>query len=75
MKFKIVIDYSVNLEEKVIPLEKKIEYEYYKIIKDKEEKKEEILCDIVNFENNKIVIEGSRMKSIKIKDCWRSKKK
>lgn len=74
MKFKIVIDYSVKSEEKVIPLEKKIEYEYYKKIKDKEEKKEEILCDIVNFENNKIVIEGSRVKSIKIKDCWRSKK-
>ena len=74
MEFKIVIDYSVNSEEKVIPLEKKIEYEYYRKVIDKEEKKEEIICDIVNFENNKIVIEGSRVKPIKIKDCWRSKK-
>ncbi len=74
MEFKIIIDYSVNSEEKVIPLEKKIEYEYHRKVIDKEEKKEEIICDIVNFENNKIVIEGSRVKPIKIKDCWRSKK-
>ena len=74
MEFKIIIDYSVNSEEKVIPLEKKIEYEYHRKVIDKEEKKEEIICDIVNFENNKIVIEGNRVKPIKIKDCWRSKK-
>lgn len=71
MKFEVVIDYSVDSTETVVPLEKEIKYEYYKYIKDKKEK---IYYDTVYFKDNKIVIEGKRNKAINIENCWRSKK-
>ena len=71
MKFEVVIDYSVDSTETVVPLEKEIKYEYYKYVKDKKEK---IYYDTIYFKDNKIVIEGKRNNAINIENCWRSKK-
>ena len=72
MNFEVIIKYNVDSSE---VLEKEFSFEYYKHVNNtKEDKKEEILSDTVVFTKNQIVIKGSRINPIDIKNCWRTKR-
>ena len=72
MNFEVIIKYNVDSNE---VLEKEFNFEYYKHVNNNnEDKKEEILSDTVVFTKNQIVIKGSRISPIDIKNCWRTKR-
>lgn len=72
MHFEVIIKYNVDSSE---VLEKEFNFEYYKYINNNnEDKQEEILSDTVVFTKNQIVIKGSRINPIDIKNCWRTKR-